>query len=62
MDINWEYKLVDMPQKMAGLASVKYSAIENELNSLGKQGWEAYQHIYWPQGGHLIFLKRAVKA
>ena len=57
MNNNWEYKVVDMPQK---IAAVKYHAIESELKSLGKQGWEAYQHFYWANGGHLIFLKRAI--
>lgn len=55
----WEYTMNSTSGWMATKDGSNPTLIE-ELDELGKEGWEAYAHIVNEEGNYLTFLKRRI--
>lgn len=55
MNDKWEYKALRKAQKVFG---VKATDLEDELNQLGAEGWEAFSYYFIADGTHIVWLKR----
>lgn len=54
MSESWEYKVISNAKLIGNVNA----ATEKELNSLGKQGWEAFAMHIMGNGAQIIILKR----
>lgn len=58
MSAGWEYKVLTYKLKLKGF---DYSRLEEDLNELGSQGWEAFSTLApsFGSGDVTVLLKRA---
>jgi hypothetical protein len=61
MNDKWEYTSVFIEPKNA-FARTKLSVVEEKLNQLGQEGWEAFSHQTMPPmfDVHYLILKRKI--
>ena len=66
MTDKWEYKilLVKEPTKL-GYMNFEWENSELELNRMGQEGWEAYDHTFDPRPSvmsHVYYFKRKISS